>query len=295
MAGRKGLLLAVSLWTGLTGCSSRQTEDSGPQQTGEPPKAASKDLPKRQPKASTCVAMGQTSERAAEGPNRTPFEQQQLREQARRAYQQALRTDPGNLEALSCLGALYLQLNDNSHAVETYRKATEVAPKKASTWYELGMCQARLKDWQSAIPALQKAVELDPENRPLVHTYAFCLARAGNYDASYAAFCKVDQPAVAHYNLGRMLMHMKEENLAREHLRQSVQLDKDNAAAADMLVKLDEGAAANVPSPIQPVKFEQPATPIELSRPIPVDDSDGKNSPFSQDAATALRRVDKPQ
>src|SRR5262249_11692378 len=151
------------------------------------------------------------------------------------AYQQALKIDPKNLEALSGLGNLYVTLKDNPKAVETFRRATEVAPQKASTWYELGMCYSRLKDWQPALASLQKSVDLESENRPFVYAYGYCLARAGQYDASFAVFARVDGQAAAHYNLGRMLLHMKEENLARQHLQQAVSLDKDLAAASELL------------------------------------------------------------
>ena len=208
--------------------------------------------------------------------------------------------EPKNLEALSGLGNLYLTLKDNSRALETFRKATEIAPQKASTWYELGMCQSRLKDWQPALAALQKSVDLESENRQYVHAYGYCLARAGQYDASFGVFARVDGQAAAHYNLGRMLLHLKEENLAREHLQQAAMLDKELVAASDLLAQMGQHVTIGAPSPIVQASFETTA-PIEKSKPIataaPSEDPDaGKDSGVSSEAAAALRRVSgKPQ
>ena len=291
MAGRIGILVAVGMLGGLAGCSHQQGSVTQQQQSAEPPRAAShKDEPKHDLQPSTCIALGQTSEHSADMPGRSPNDQQHLREQARRAYQQALKMDPKNLEALSALGNLYVTLKDNSRALETFHKATEIAPQKAGTWYELGMCQSRLKDWQPALAALQKSVELDPENRQFVHAYGYCLARAGKYDASFAAFARVDGPAVAHYNLGRMLLHNNEEPLARQHLEQAIQLDQNLAAASDLLTQLGQKVTIGAPSAIiVPASYEK-VTPAE--RVVPLEELDtGKEPGFSSEAAAALRRV----
>jgi tetratricopeptide (TPR) repeat protein len=289
MAGRTGIVVAVALVGGLAGCSSHQGSVQQ-QQSAEPPRAANhKDEPKHDLQPATCIALGQTSERSAELPGRSATDQQHLHEQARRAYQQALKLDPKNLDALSALGNLYVTMKDYPRALETLHRATELAPQKAGAWYELGMCQSRLKDWQPALTALQKSVELEPENRQFVHAYGYCLARAGKYDASIAAFTRIDGPAMAHYNLGRMLLHMNEEPLARQHLQQAIQLDKDLVAANDLLTQLGQKVTMGAPSPIVQTGYEK-TTPVE--RTVPLEELDtNKEGGFSSEAAAALRRV----
>lgn len=303
MAARTGIVVALGFIGGLAGCSHHEGSVT-PMQSQEPPRAVGKkekDEPKRELQASTCVALAQTSERSAEVAGRSINDQQHLREQARRAYQQALKLEPKNLEALSGLGNLYVTLKDNSKALETFRKATEVAPQKASTWYELGMCHSRFKDWQPALAALQKSVDLESENRQFVHAYGYCLARAGQYDASFAVFARVDGQAAAHYNLGRMLLHMKEENLARQHLQQAVSLDKDLVVAGDLLGQMGQHITMGAPSPIVQTSYEtapapekaapiQKVTPIEKTAPLEEPDA-GKENGFSKEAAAALRRI----
>ena len=183
-------------------------------------------------------------------------------------------------------------MNDYSHALETFRRATEIDPSKASAWYELGMCQSRVKDFPAALSSLQKAVDLDPDNRQVVHTYGDCLASAGKYAASFAVSARIDGEAVAHYNLGRMLLHMKEETLARQHLQQAVELDKTLTGASTLLSQVTppvQDVTIGAPSPILPVGYEK-ITPVES--PTSTDDpANNKDNGFSKEAAAALRRV----
>ncbi len=295
MAVRTGFFVTVGLLGSLAGCSSRQNTVSAPVQSAEPPRATArkeKDEPKLDLKASTCLQLATISAHSADQPGRSPTDQQQMRDKARRAYAQALKLEPKNLDALSGLGNLYVTMNDYSHALETFRKATEIDPAKASAWYELGMCQSRVKDFPAALSSLQKAVDLDPENRQVVHTYGHCLARAGKYDASFAVFARIDGEAVAHYNLGRMLLHMKEETLARQHLQQAVDLDKSLTGASNLLSQVTQPAqdvTIGAPSPILPVSYEKVA-PVEGS--MSIDDPAGnKDNSFTKEAAAALRRV----
>jgi tetratricopeptide (TPR) repeat protein len=149
-----------------------------------------------------------------------------------------------------------------------------------------------VKDFPAALSSLQKAVDLDPENRQVVHTYGHCLARAGKYDASFAVFARIDGEAVAHYNLGRMLLHMKEETLARQHLQQAVDLDKSLTGASNLLSQVTppvQDVTIGAPSPILPVNYEK-ITPVDGSMSVEVS-AGNKNDSFAKEAAAALRRV----
>jgi tetratricopeptide (TPR) repeat protein len=299
MAARTGFLVTVGLLGSLAGCSSRQNTASVPSESAEPPRAMTrkeKDEPKLELKASTCLQLATISTHSADQPGRTAADQQQLRDKARRAYAQALKLEPKNLEALSGLGNLYVTMNDYSHALETFHKAIEIDPSKSSAWYELGMCQSRVKDFPAALASLQKAVDLDPENRQVVHTYGHCLARAGKYDASFAVFARIDGEAVAHYNLGRMLLHMKEETLARQHLQQAAELDKNLSGATRLLSQMPQTAqdvTIGAPSAIIPASYEK-ITPIEGSASLE-SPANNKDNGFSKEAAAALRRVGENQ
>jgi hypothetical protein len=75
--------------------------------------AAQPASPKRMPKAETCVVAGDFKAQEANAPNKAPAEAQELRDIARKAYQQALRIDPNCLGAYQGLATLYVTKKDS--------------------------------------------------------------------------------------------------------------------------------------------------------------------------------------
>jgi tetratricopeptide (TPR) repeat protein len=214
------------------------------------------DQPKITPKPATLVALGQFREQQAGDPSRSPREQELMRDEARKAYQHALLGDPNYLPAHQALARLYVSAKDYERAEAVYRKALEGHPDHAPFWYELGMCQCRQKQWDSALECLRKAVALEPESRLYVNALGYCLARVGHYDESLECFQKVTTPAQAHYNLGRMLLHLGEVELARQHLSAATEVDPDLAGARELLAQLDSKPGTDVQQPIATVSFE---------------------------------------
>src|SRR5262245_16970551 len=97
------IVLGLGCLAGLAGCkttdpSQASQPDNQPVPLSQLPTDAkitkAKDLPKRAPKADTCVAFGDFRLREAESDAKTAGEQKQYRQQARQAYQQALQIDP---------------------------------------------------------------------------------------------------------------------------------------------------------------------------------------------------------
>jgi tetratricopeptide (TPR) repeat protein len=242
---RRSLMPALSLLAGCVGCLGHTVTPwtSAPEATAANVQKE-RELPKRAPHASTCLTFGNFAERMAAEPNRNPSERDRLRDQARRAYQQALEIEPENLAAAAALAHLYITLEDPDRALAVYHKAARAHPKEVAVWFEMGMCHARKKEWEPALQNLRKAVELDPENRQVTNALAFCLARAGRYDDSLVAFQKTGTEAEAHYNLARMLRHMNQDASSRQHAQLALQLNPELTSAKQLLDEL-EGAATS--------------------------------------------------
>jgi Tfp pilus assembly protein PilF len=248
MDRRISLVLVLGLACGLLGCAphsslplvSTETKSAPPPPPVTPPEPTpvSDGKPKK-PHASTYVAAGSLAEKTAEDPKRTPANREEMLEQARKAYQLAITTDPDYVPAHQALARLYIKMRDEEHAVATLRKVLQAHPKEAPLWFDLGMCYSRQKQWESAIDCLRKAVEIDPESRPYVNTLGFCLARAGKLDESVACFRKVMGPAEAHYNLARMLHHLGQDEQCKQHLQLALQVDPQLEAARQLLSQLD--------------------------------------------------------
>ena len=256
MDGRTSLVLALCLVTGVLGCTPQGTlplvssSNAAPKPVPPPAApAATADLPPddgrpKKPHASTFVAAGQLAEKSAEDAARTAADRANLLEQARKAYQQAIATDPNYLPAYTALAHLYLAQGDQERCFATYQKVLKAHPKEASLWFGLGMCYSRLRRWDEAVANLRKAHDLDPDNRPYANTLGYCLARAGRYEESLACFRGLVGEAQAQYNLARMLHHMNRDDLSRQHLQLALHADPQLAPARDLLAQLSGAAPA---------------------------------------------------
>jgi Tfp pilus assembly protein PilF len=208
------------------------------------PIAKESDKPKKTPKASTCVAVGQFLEGEVRlSTKATPLEKQRELDKARRSYQEALRLDPKHAPAYSALGHLYVDLGDYERALATYQKGLQKCPKEPSLWFDLGMFHARKKEWDPALSCMSKAVDLEPENRHYSNTLGFCLARAGRIQESLSLFSKSSGQAVAYYNVGRVLRDNNQEDLSRRYLQHALALNPNYPEAQQMLASL--GGANN--------------------------------------------------
>jgi tetratricopeptide (TPR) repeat protein len=237
-----------------SGCAS---EMSLPLASNTPPPIRSEsrkdNAPDRKPQASTCVAFGDFHFKAATDGGHTAIQKDQILDQARKAYQQALKLDPKCVPAYRGLARTYEQLGDHDRIVATYQSGLKANSGEPTLWFELGMYHARKKQWQPAVENLQKAAELDSENRTYGDMLAYTLARAGRYDESYECFKKTVGEARAHYNVARMLCHVKETELAREHLKLALKANPDLAPARQVLAELDAPGASK---PTVAVSFE---------------------------------------
>lgn len=259
---RRSLVMLSALFVGVAGCALTGTQQSSSIKSETPMSSVEmaadvrpeRALTKRKPKASTCVAFGNNFEQEANDPGRTPADQEQIREKARKAFQQALDLDPKNIPAALGLARLHSTRGDHGRAVSTYQKALKVHPKEVTLWAELGMCHAQQKEWEPALRCLRKGLEFDPENRQLSHHLGWCLARAGHYEESLVCFRKTDGEAKAHYNLARMLHHMQQNDLSCQHLRIALEKNPQLAEAKQLLVNLESPAPdpQHVPAAYQP-------------------------------------------
>lgn len=226
--------------------------------------------PPRQPKPATCVGLAVLREQTASA-MKPSAERTEVLEEARRAYQHALKLDPNYLPAYKGLARLYETLEDQDRALETLRRATQFHPRDAEVWYLLGMCHARRKEWPAALESMHKAVELDPENRRYANDYGLCLARAGRYQDAFNMMKQNGGEAQAHYNLARMLEHLGMIEPSKEHVRLALQIKPDMESAQHLLVRLEQGGvqpahALSTPGATQGVVPASHQMPAEAQR-----------------------------
>jgi tetratricopeptide (TPR) repeat protein len=118
-----------------------------------------------------------------------------LPEQAIKVYLQASVADPSFSWPYSNIGNVYKNREDNTRAIEWFRKAVTINPNHWRAQYNLGYAAFSLKRYDEALEAFLQAVALNPDD------------------------------AYGHSNLGRLLLNFGEEEEAIRHLRIAMRLD----------------------------------------------------------------------
>lgn len=246
---RKRMFWSLALLGGMAGCtttgtnttsSTTTTTVAAPTQTARvDPDTVKKehDLPKKDPTPKMCVVWGNVAAGEADL-SPSSVDANEKRDQARKAYQQALRLDPKYLPAYQGLAKLYLALQDSEHAVATLQTALKHHPKEAAVYFDLGMIYSRRKEWAPALDNLAKAAQLDPEKRLYVNTLGHAQARAGKPDEALKTFLRVNPEADAYLKVAQMMQHLNQPEACRQYLQTALQKDPKVAGGHELLVQL---------------------------------------------------------
>lgn len=261
MDGRISLgILATGLMIGIAGCVTTQTSTNVAAPDKNPPAAAVSangnttvikpdDTPwpkqdpsrKHDPLPATELAFGRMKENEADAVQlkNNPEAQAHLRDEARKAYQQALKIDPHNLDAQRHLGRLYVKMGDTDRALETYKKAMANHAKQSGLWYDMGLCYTRRKDFGESTRCFRKALELEPENRDYLKMLGMTLAWVGQYDQGLSYLTRAQGAPLAHYNIARILDQKGQTEPAKQHLRLALRENAQLEDAREMLAQLE--------------------------------------------------------
>jgi len=94
------------------------------------------------------------------------YQQNQEMENARRAYERAIKLKPDYMEALNNLGTIYYGKKNYRRAINWYNRALKTAPgeRRAATVYEnLGRAWFNRKSYERGFECFQSALRLDPD------------------------------------------------------------------------------------------------------------------------------------
>jgi Tfp pilus assembly protein PilF len=283
------------------GCTSNSSPLPVAQPTQEPQQVTVQSVPAREditrppdsdvpliPKPTTLVAGADYFASAATNPKLTEEQRIDLQKKAEISYKQAISLDKEHSPAYHGLARLHAARKQLPQAMETYREALQIAPTNSVLWYELGVCQLRLQDWASAVGSITKAVELQPDNKKYIEALAITLARVGQPTESYLCFCRMNDEATAHYKTARVLKHIGQPELAREHLKMALQSNPGLEKAKQLLAGMDQQPAAPS-SPNLPV--EAPSNIAPAIHTIPTPGPTSKFEPVPQPVVPVSRNV----
>jgi len=155
--------------------------------------------------------------------------------EAEKAFNEALKADPGNEEAQTLVAMLYADHGDIQHAIEKLKAASEKNPNER-TLAALADVYERANDFKSAADALRRAVAIAPDDDHLQSDLAFDLLRSNQLDEAlplYQGFAD-DDPRDPQNQLRIAQIYRAKHDLAkaREALNKARQLDPNNVDVA---------------------------------------------------------------
>jgi arylsulfatase A-like enzyme/Tfp pilus assembly protein PilF len=207
-------------------------------------------------------------------------QRQQQHEDAAREFQQALKTDPLNIQAhfnlgLSLfqlhrtdaaareleaalaiapyythaeelLGTIWLEKGDYSRARQQFAHILTIDPDDYGAHYNLGALAILEGEWDTGEQHLEAALSRDPSDADAHNTLGSLYLRKGDLDKAVPEFREAlrlrPQFAGAHYNLGLVFQKQNRKEDAGREFRRVLALDPQFRAAREALQKLEKGS-----------------------------------------------------
>ena len=113
--------------------------------------------------------------------------QENLRQQAREAWQAILKIVPQNIEAAARLGRLAWEDGDHALAASLLERAV-AGEAPASAWFDLGLVRQDLRDYDKAASAYRNALEKKPEHAEAALNLGTVLQESGDLDGAMRAY-----------------------------------------------------------------------------------------------------------
>ena len=108
--------------------------------------------------------------------------ERETRQDALYAYGQALRIDPGRVEAIINSGTLHYEQGDLQQAADCFRRAVELQPTDALAQFNLGSVLDESGQLEDARHHLRQAVSLKPEYSDAHYNLAFVCEKLGAFE-----------------------------------------------------------------------------------------------------------------
>jgi tetratricopeptide (TPR) repeat protein len=155
-------------------------------------------------------------------------------EQAIELIDQSLAIEPANAAAWSNRGNALLELKRYAEALESYDRALALNPKYAEALHNRGLTLHSLDRTEEALASYDRALKIRPDYPQALNHRGIALAKLGRKPEALAAFrsAVVLQPGEAefHANLGKLLIDLRQLELAEKSLAQALKIRKTAAA-----------------------------------------------------------------
>lgn len=191
-------------------------------------------------------------------------------EEARKAFQAALRADPKLVPAMLGLAELGFGARNDSEALKWLQQAERTAPKLAEVHVAMGRYYLSRKQPEKGEASLRKAVELDPKGIPQRLSLADALtARGADRDAIplLKQVIQLDpKHPGAHFGLGQVQLRLGAKADAEQLLKKAAELEPKNPLPWLILAQGQSTAAAAAPYIDQALERQNDLYPALLLR-----------------------------
>lgn len=140
-------------------------------------------------------------------------------------YQEALKLDPNNREALFGLGQVYTIQKHFEDAIAAWQKYLKVTKNSAHGYMDLALTYEAAGRWSDADAAFKQAIAKDPDDASCRINYGLMLARQNQIEDAKAQLSAVLSPAEVSYNLGSICEQMGRRDEAKAYYARALELD----------------------------------------------------------------------
>ena len=150
-------------------------------------------------------------------------------------FKEAVKKDPGYVEAYFCIGYCYGQLGRYTEAISAFKEAIRIKPDYADAHNNLGVIYGELGRYTEALAACKEAIRIQPDFAKTHYTLGMIYGELGRYTEEVEAFKQTIriQPdfAEAHYNLGVVYGELGRYTEAIEAYKEAIRIKPNDAEA----------------------------------------------------------------
>jgi cytochrome c-type biogenesis protein CcmH/NrfG len=133
-----------------------------------------------------------------------------------KVFQDQLKSDPNNYQALVGLGNAYYDMNNSALAIENYEKALKINPKDASVMVDMGAMYRQAGNFDKELELFNKAIEIDPK-LPQAYFNLGMVLRMEKHDAAGAA------------KAWKKYLELEPNSQAKEFLEEQIKIAEDSS------------------------------------------------------------------
>jgi len=156
-------------------------------------------------------------------------------EEAEKAYEEAIKKEPGEPIYYNNLGICLNKLGRYEEAVGAFKKMLELQPTSFSANKSIGELYGILNNYQEALPYFVKATEINPSEAEAFYDLGACLMNLQDYPKALEAFSKVialkPDYAAAYYQAGMIYVNQNRKDEAIQNLEKFLALAPEDANA----------------------------------------------------------------